>query len=165
MPGNSSCCFRTIFLLLLSSSSVVSLFGFYYSLYEFLAFYPLLLEGVLALLIIPVLFRKIHLKQPAGQYQGGLWGLLCTKHYCSHCRGEICLGLSILKKPLQGWKQQSGQAESFLFLERSELSAAELDVATYSSEVYDIYTGSMLKMMKCLRSYCLNEAACPVVQF
>lgn len=113
MPGNSSCCFITIFLLLLSSSSVVSLFSIYYCAFELLALSPLLLEGVL----IPVLFRKTCLKQPAGQYQGGLWGLLCTKHHCSHCRGEICLGLSTLKKPLEGWKQQSGQAESFLLLE------------------------------------------------
>lgn len=86
---------------------------------EHMIFLALYLGGVLALLIIQVLFRKIHLKQPAGQYQGGLWGLWCTKHYCSHCRGEICLGLSTLKKPLEGWKQQSGQAELFLLLERS----------------------------------------------
>lgn len=77
----------------------------------------MLLEGVPALLIIPVLFRKIHLIGPARQYQGGLWGLLFTKHHFSLCtRGEICLGLSALKKPLEGWKEESGQAESFLIV-------------------------------------------------
>lgn len=74
----------------------------------------MLLEGVLAARIIPVLFRKIHSIGPVRQYQGGLWGLL---HHCSlSSRGEICLGLPALKKPLEGWKQESGQAESFLIM-------------------------------------------------
>jgi len=108
----------------------ICLVGFYYCTCEFLALYPLLLEGVLALLIIAVLFRKIHLLGPARQYQGGLWGFLFTKHHCSLCtRGKICLGLSALKKPLEHWKWESGQAESFL----NSVMRLTFSFATYSS--------------------------------
>lgn len=115
MPGNSSCCIRTTFLLLLSFSSLFVFLLLYVWIFSPLSCVARRCSGIADHTSSLQKYSSHRTCKAVSGRSSGFF--LFTKHHCSLCaRGEICLGLSALKKPLEGWKWESGQAESFLIV-------------------------------------------------